>query len=139
MKQVKYALTTIVLFCTLFLLSSFQNRNNLNAEELKYNTIAFSNMTKPGGVSYIFELLNYNHNPSLGTYHFSGSNSGYITLAHPNDDAFEILMIIIRTAAEQGWDIGDFNFACFSYWGSNEVVHYVRGSYSPLFIEEEHF
>lgn len=136
MKQVKFTLITIVLFCTLFLVSSFQSRDNFNAEEIKYSTIHFGNMTNSVGMSYVFELLNYNCNYNLGKYYSSGSKGGYIILANPDDDAFQFMLTMIQFAAQLGWDVGDFNFACTSYFGSDTVVHYVQGTYSPLKIEK---
>lgn len=137
MKQVKYALTTIVLFCTLFLVSSFQSRDNFNAEDVKYSIIRFENMTNDGGISYVFSYLNYNEDYGLGAYYYSGNRSGYIILSDPNEDAYGILLAMLQVAADFGWDVGDFDFTCYSYFGSDIVKHYVKGSYSPLKIEAE--
>ena len=136
MKQVKFTLTTIVLFCTLFLVSSFQSRDNFNAEEIKYNFIYFENMTNESGVIYVFEYLNYYS--KLGEYHNSGNRSGYIRLAHSSEDAYEFMLTMLRVAAGQGWDVGNFKFACSSYFGFDTVMHYVQGTYSPLDIEVEY-
>ena len=100
MKQVKFTLTTIVLFCTLFLVSSFQSRDNFNAEEIKYNFIYFENMTNESGVIYVFEYLNYYS--KIGEYHNSGNRSGYIRLAHSSEDAYEFMLTMLRVAAGQG-------------------------------------
>ena len=136
MKQVKFTLTTIVLFCTLFLVSSFQSRDNFNAEEIKYNFIYFENMTNESGVIYVFEYLNYYS--KIGEYHNSGNRSGYIRLAHSSEDAYEFMLTMLRVAAGQGWDVGNFKFAWSSYFGFDTVMHYVQGTYSPLDIEVEY-
>ncbi len=134
MKTIKFTCIASILMSFLLLTSSFQEVSKTEEIVERPNIIGFSDATELSAIAYLFSEINYNANYSIGEFHFSSINRGYIELYDSQASAFSFFDFFINLSEELGRNIGDFTFECITYYGMDTAQEIVEGTYAPLRI-----